>query len=341
MRLFWLGCMFTVMVAGCSSWGSTDNTDQETSSFADQVLTSLDCAQVSAHIDSEVACIAVPPDALLQTLDRTQSTFQATGFSLTFDSTVYWSAVAGEGMVIAAIEGICVVGVGGMTHIIHPGGQIAITLDEGMTINPTVPAVLQPYDRDKLTLAPLDALAREVGLPVPIVSIEQPTTETTTVAPTDTDTTETPTPDSGECVVREDWGYFYTVRPGDSLTRIARRHALTVTELQEGNCLTDPDRIREGQILRVPSESASTIPVTATPGAVFYAANTRLRPEACTTLYWEATEAGVVYLDGSPVAQDSSQEVCPKVTTAYTLRVYYMSGAQQDYTLTVVVEGNQ
>jgi hypothetical protein len=340
-RLLWLGCLLTVMIAGCSNWGSDDNSAEPDDPLpALQALTNLDCAQVSAHMDSEVTCIKVPPDGLLlQTLDRTQSTFQATGISLTFDSTVYWATVADEEMVIAAIEGISVVGAGGMTHILHPGTQVSLSLDEGLAISLIVPAVLEPYDRDKVARAPLDDLPHEVDLPAPIVSIEQPTVEATTA--TTPETTETPTPVSDECVVREDWGYFYTVQLGDNLSRIARRHDVSVTELQEGNCLTDPNRIREGQVLRVPSGSASTIAVTATPGAVFYAANTHLRPGACTTLYWEATEAGVVYLGDSPVAQDSSTEVCPKVTTTYTLRVYYMSGAQRDYTVTLIMEGNR
>lgn len=335
MRLFWMGCLVAAIVAACSSWG----TSPVSTSIADRPLAHFDCDQITAHMDSEIACVEVPPDViLLQTLEGTQSTLQASGLSLTFDSTIYWTAVAGDGMAIAIIEGICVVGIGGRIHVVHPGTQIVISLDEGLTIGQSTSPIVGPYDLKEIAYTPLDELPREVDLPAPIVLIEDPTLEAT--VPVLPETTETPTPVADECAVREDWGYFYTVHLGDNLSRIARRHDISLAELQEGNCITDPDRIREGQVLRVPSGGSLTIAVTATPGAVFYASNTHLRPEACTTLYWTANEAGVVYLEDSPVAQDSSQEICPRVTTSYTLRVYYLSGAQQDYTLTIFVEGN-
>lgn len=54
----------------------------------------------------------------------------------------------------------------------------------------------------------------------------------------------------------------YTVRAGDALARIARRHGVTVAVLQEANGLADPDHIRPGQVLRIPVATDA-----ATPGA--------------------------------------------------------------------------
>lgn len=44
----------------------------------------------------------------------------------------------------------------------------------------------------------------------------------------------------------------YTVQPGDTLYRIATAHGLTAAELARFNALTDPDRLRVGQVLRLP-----------------------------------------------------------------------------------------
>lgn len=44
---------------------------------------------------------------------------------------------------------------------------------------------------------------------------------------------------------------FYTVKSGDLFNRIAQKHGLTITQLQKLNPAVNPDRIREGQQLRV------------------------------------------------------------------------------------------
>jgi LysM repeat protein len=48
----------------------------------------------------------------------------------------------------------------------------------------------------------------------------------------------------------------YVVRPGDTLTSIAARHGTTVTALAQANRISDPDRIRIGQLLSIPDTSA-------------------------------------------------------------------------------------
>ncbi len=48
------------------------------------------------------------------------------------------------------------------------------------------------------------------------------------------------------------WGSNYTVRLGDTLYSIARRYGTTVNAIMAANGLTNPDRIRSGQTLRMP-----------------------------------------------------------------------------------------
>jgi LysM repeat protein len=55
------------------------------------------------------------------------------------------------------------------------------------------------------------------------------------------------------CTPPDDW-YEYTVEPGDNLSRIASLTDSTVDELIAANCLDDPNRIRVGTTILVPSE---------------------------------------------------------------------------------------
>jgi LysM repeat protein len=48
----------------------------------------------------------------------------------------------------------------------------------------------------------------------------------------------------------------YVVRPGDTLSAIAARHGTTVSALAAANRISDPDRIRIGQLLRIPDTAA-------------------------------------------------------------------------------------
>ncbi len=96
-------------------------------------------------------------------------------------------------------------------------------------------------------------------------------TPTTTVEPTSSEWDEAPdagqtvdTADDGDvvlvaqpsqvatCVVWTDWP-LYSVKRGDTLSRIASQTGATVDQLLRANCLKDPDRLYSGQGLRVPS----------------------------------------------------------------------------------------
>jgi LysM repeat protein len=44
---------------------------------------------------------------------------------------------------------------------------------------------------------------------------------------------------------------IYLVRPGDTLTSIAKRYHTTVESLVRANNIREPDRLRVGQLLRI------------------------------------------------------------------------------------------
>ena len=78
------------------------------------------------------------------------------------------------------------------------------------------------------------------------------------------------------CTPRTDWPE-YTVQSGDTLYSIAQRSDSTQAIIQAANCLADPNKIFEGQSLRVPKqpaprESAATPGPTATSQPGFFQA---------------------------------------------------------------------
>ena len=46
----------------------------------------------------------------------------------------------------------------------------------------------------------------------------------------------------------------YTIQPGDSISRIALKHGISSKALAEVNGITDPNKIRVGQVLKIPEE---------------------------------------------------------------------------------------
>ena len=79
---------------------------------------------------------------------------------------------------------------------------------------------------------------------------------TIVVAPSPATQATSPPP---SCTPRNDWP-VYTVQSGDTLYSIALRTDSTVGAIQAANCLPDPDRLAEGQALRVPQQPAPQDP---------------------------------------------------------------------------------
>ena len=60
----------------------------------------------------------------------------------------------------------------------------------------------------------------------------------------------------------------YTVKPGDTLSSIARRYRASADRLMKINGIEDPTRLRVGQLLTLPAEAKAPMPVPAAPKPV-------------------------------------------------------------------------
>ena len=58
---------------------------------------------------------------------------------------------------------------------------------------------------------------------------------------------------------------YYRVARGDTLTKIARQHGQSVNEIMRANNMTNPNRIKVGQMLRVKGGSTTPPPATVQP----------------------------------------------------------------------------
>lgn len=99
----------------------------------------------------------------------------------------------------------------------------------------------------------------------PVVVVPSPTSRplspTNTPGPTPTQTSSGGT----TCMPRTDWIALYTVAAGDTLGSIASRANSTIATLAVGNCLTNPDSIFVGQVLRLPQAPSAPAPATQNP----------------------------------------------------------------------------
>jgi hypothetical protein len=77
-------------------------------------------------------------------------------------------------------------------------------------------------------------------------------------------------------------------------------------------------------------------------GVEFSADRTQLNKGQCTVLHWRALDVRAVYLNNGGVAGESSQQVCPEVTTPYELRVENNDGTTitKRITVSIVPVGN-
>jgi LysM repeat protein len=118
-----------------------------------------------------------------------------------------------------------------------------------------------------------DPLLQDInGTLIPAATITQIVNETQAAEEA---VTRTPTPRPQPtitptlCAVNAEWTDIYTVRRGDTLDGISRLVQASVTELVEGNCLLNANRLDVGQELRVPALPSLLITPTNTPTATF------------------------------------------------------------------------
>ena len=167
----------------------------------------------------------------------------------------------------------------------------------------------------------------ETPTPEVIPTIIRPTQETAVTPATSPVPTLVPLPTRApqaatappSCTPRTDWPE-YTVQAGDTLYSIALRSDSTQATLQAANCLSDPNKIFEGQSLRVPKqpeprEPAATPGPTATPQPGFFQATATPGAPA------ETGEVAFTFI----IAQDSATEDSQGSYRATTQDPVYLS----------------
>lgn len=288
----------------------------------------------------EPACTDAPAPALLvQSLPDTQANLTINGVQITVGAAAALTAAKDDVLTVYTLDGLSVVSAGGVTRVVRVGEQLTVPLDGLSASGAPVPAV-RAGDVDTL---PADALPNPISTPSPV-----PQTRAEQIR-------------SGNCTPEPSWTGEYAVQRGDSLARIAPVYGLTYKELQDGNCLLNPNRLRPGDVLRVPAPPAtatavrtqppaatgaqvsSTLPPNATvivvpafsdSGTALTVDDSTISAGACTTLRWSVS-AAQVYLDELPVSASGTRQVCPQITTVYTLRTV---NPNNTYTAAVFVE---
>lgn len=284
-------------------------------------------------------CASAPDSALLlQSPEGSQATLTINGASVTLGSTLYVTSVQNDEMEIATIEGSAVVSAFNTTRIIQPGAKIGMSLggSDGLQVAGP-PSEPEPFDSQAVARAPLGLLERQVQPPPPIAPVTATSAPVNTVAPV--------------CAPRSDWNFAYIVQAGDTLSRIAQASGISLAELQQGNCIANPNQLQVGQVIRVPVVPATAIPptkaaptATATIAATPTPTDPNLRADStliqqgeCTTIRWDVANIKQVYFEGQPTVGSSSQQVCPRADTTYTLLVVQPDGKQVPYAIRISV----
>lgn len=299
--------VLALVLSACSAITPTPTT---TPQLTLAPINALDCTQIDAHTDPALLCVQARGGVLLQAVEG-QHTLPIGGINITLDGALYLLALPGSAMMIAGLEGTGVIGSGGVTRILQPGNQVVLDFDLVAFTASGTPSEVAPFDTARVRTAPIYQLERTITLP-----------EIRGV----TNTVE----NAQDCPIPSAWTGFYTVEYGDTLTRIAGLYDLTIDDLQRGNCITNPTGLFPGDILRVPPLASNQVEFTAEQATI--------SSGACTTLSWRVVDAQVVYLDGNAVAHESTYEICPTITTTYTLLVLFENGEQTGYTQRINVE---
>lgn len=296
--------------------------------------------------DTTLACLPQPNGVLIQTPLETQIVLRGAENSITVKGTAYLHQdSAALSQVIMALEGTVIVSARGTTRILPLGSQVTLSLTETGQVS-NLSSLPVPINALLLQQVSIMTLARPIPLPSPIApppGFTPPPTMTFTPTPISLTQLATgiPTPRPAGCVVRADWTDNYTVSTGDNLSWIAARFGVSASELAEGNCLSNPDRIRIGQNLRVPvlPTDTPTAAPTFTPSAVAFRADKNvLSAGDCTVIRWDVLNVSAVFFEEQMTTGSNIQQVCPATTTTYTLRVIYPDGSQTTHDVTITLE---
>lgn len=289
---------------------------------------------------TSTACASAPKSAMLvQSPEGTQATMTINGATVTLGSTLYFTANAGSEMTIATIEGQAIVSAFNTTRIAQAGAQVRLPLGGADSLQVVgAPSEPEPFDVQAVSQAPIPLLERNVAVGPAISATNSP-------APTNTSASVPVQPTSVlPCTPRADWTATYIIQRGDTLFSVAQRFNLTLAQLQQANCISDPNRLQVGQTLRVPFQLPTSVPATTAPVGTATPTNPNLRadktflkPGECTTIRWDVANVSQVYFEGQPTVGSSSQQVCPTTSSTYTLLVIHPDGKQVPYTLRIDV----
>ncbi len=324
--------------------------------FGDATLENVTSDMRAVRLSSGITgtqCEEAPSGVLIQSPTGQQVTMTINGADITLGSTVFMSALPNVSMKLSTLEGVAIVTAMGDTRIVPQGGEIGVRLggEDGLEAI-DVPSALRGFTQVELPFTPLSLLEEPVELP-PSLALTG-----AMGAPTAIPTTAPTTPAISGCAPREDWTFRYTVQLGDTLSGIAARAGVRLDQLMAGNCLSDASRILAGQVLRVPialptprPATATRPPATSTPAVSATIIGPNLRADAnliyygsCTVVRWDVANINQVYFEGGPAVGSDARQVCPRVTTTYTLSVLRLDGVTQNFTITIYVEttcGNQ
>lgn len=130
------------------------------------------------------------------------------------------------------------------TSTVSPSPQITPSVTNTLLPPPTFePPTITPFPSPEPSLTPTTEIRIDVEIPG-LRGAETPTPSTTP-----------------GCTPRADWSLTYEVQRDDALANIAQRYNTNVDELVAGNCLSDANLIRVGQVLRVPGSAQPAVPL--------------------------------------------------------------------------------
>ena len=299
--------MLSVLFSGCSGLLATP--PPATTVPTNVPITTLECENF------RIGCTRIVGGMMLQSEDFSQRSFVLADISVTLNGTIYVTHLVNS-LTIGTLEGNTAVSAQNTTRVLQAGMETIIPLVAGTFTSEAQPSIPQPYNQQILSGLPLFRLSRAISPNlISTPDIQSPLPIQSTIA----------------CEMPEGWTGFYRVQRDDTLSAIAAQYNITVNALQEGNCLTNINRLIPDEILRVPAENASS-------DVTFEAQENMLSSGDCTTLTWQADDASLVYFQGEAVANNDSREVCPDITTIYALLIVFSNGDQIGYTQTITVE---
>ena len=281
---------------------------------ADTPATPMLCNSYPLKTTSLPNCIALNTGTLIQTALNQQSQVFIDRIELTIQGTVYIQPTDNK-LSVAVLEGTTLIGIANSITSVYEHQEI--TIDANLILSDT-----QPYDIESINALPLNQLERSVTIILPTATVE--------VIPTQ----------APDCPRPDNWIDQYTVKSGDTLTTIAKAIGESLIDLQSANCIDNPNNLRVGQILIVPQGTMPTpqLAPTFTPSAVFFRADSEMiNSGSCTVLRWDIQNIRELLLDEDIVSGQTSQEICPALTTSYTLTVRYFDDTQSEHHITITV----